>query len=316
MTSLKIFEDNNHIFYVSSRGHNGTTWLSRSLSLHPDIVCWHGTRSIPPKASNKNEETLSPHEFAKGLAACNSSCQHSKIFGAVHGFWGIDMKIPIEMENGAFLYLVRNPLNAINSNFVFKMKNIFSNITSQDDIKNLMLDLGLNEIDFEFKNDPNKEKKKSISPGDLLPDVSTNIKLNEEQFLVLRQFMISVVEIVFYDYFNISAAGIDKMIKFEEMVSSTEYFEKNVIKKINSDIECSKEYLEIVFNQGVINQHSGQSYDVEQIRKKWLSFQNKIFDFVCFEGIYPIADAYSRAQYSIIPFSLETYIDKNFATLA
>ena len=59
--------------------------------------------------------------------------------------------------------------------------------------------------------------------------------------------MISVVEIVFYDYFNISAAGIDKMIKFEEMVSSTEYFEKNVIKKINSNIECSKEYLEIVF---------------------------------------------------------------------
>ena len=101
----------------------------------------------------------------------------------------------------------------------------------------------------------------------------------------------------------------------KEMVSSTEYFEKNVIKKINSDIECSKEYLEIVFNQGVINQHSGQSYDVEQIRKKWLSFQNKIFDFVCFEGMHPIADAYSRAQYSISPFSLETYIDENLATL-
>ena len=83
---MKTFKDNNHIFYVSSRGHNGTTWLSRSLSLHPDIICWHGTRSIPPKGSNNNEESLSPHEFANGLAACNSSCQNSKIFGAVHGF--------------------------------------------------------------------------------------------------------------------------------------------------------------------------------------------------------------------------------------
>ena len=43
--------------------------------------------------------------------------------------------------------------------------------------------------------------------------------------------MISVVGIVFYDFFNISVAGLDKMIKFEEMVSSTEYFEKKCNKE-------------------------------------------------------------------------------------
>ena len=91
---------------------------------------------------------------------------------------------------------------------------------------------------------------------------------------------------------------------------------KNVIKKINPNIEYSKDYLEIIFNQGVINQHSGQTYDVIQIREKWLPFQNKIFDFVCFEGIFPISNAYSDAQYRISPFSTEYNITENLPAIA
>ena len=57
------------MFYISSQGHSGTGWLAKSLNKHPEVVCWHGTRSIPPYDAGDigpdgmPVKILSPNEF-------------------------------------------------------------------------------------------------------------------------------------------------------------------------------------------------------------------------------------------------------------
>ena len=106
------------------------------------------------------------------------------------------------------------------------------------------------------------------------------------------------------------------MIRFEQMVISKEYFRENIFSKINRSIECSNKFLDEVFNQEAINQHSGKSYSVEHQRNRWLPFQNKIFDSVTFAGFLPIANAYSNAQYRIFPFSTEYNINDDLVAIA
>ena len=53
------------MFYISSRGHSATSWLANQISKHHKVVCWHGTRSIPPYSLGIND--LSPKDFVKGL---------------------------------------------------------------------------------------------------------------------------------------------------------------------------------------------------------------------------------------------------------
>mgnify|MGYP001464420666 CR=1 FL=1 len=49
------------MFYISAIGHSASLWLSTALTTHPDIVCWHGNRSIPPYDSGSND--LSEEDF-------------------------------------------------------------------------------------------------------------------------------------------------------------------------------------------------------------------------------------------------------------
>ena len=51
--------------FILSRGHSATTWVSKQISKHNKVVCWHGTRSIPPAVVGIND--ISPEDFVKGL---------------------------------------------------------------------------------------------------------------------------------------------------------------------------------------------------------------------------------------------------------
>jgi hypothetical protein len=104
------------MFYISSQGHSATGWLATVLSMHPQIVCWHGTRSIPPYQSGKND--IPAKEFVEGLVKCEEGCFGQKVFGACHGYYGIRLKSFVEENNGIFLGIVRNPIKRINSIFL------------------------------------------------------------------------------------------------------------------------------------------------------------------------------------------------------
>ncbi len=102
------------MFYISSRGHSATGWLAKQISKHNKVVCWHGTRSIPPTDPGIND--LSPKDFVKGLKILERQ-RDERIYGAVHGFHGVKIKKEIEEEGGKFAGIFRDPVSKISSFF-------------------------------------------------------------------------------------------------------------------------------------------------------------------------------------------------------
>ncbi len=72
-------------FYISSRGHSATVWLTADFSKHPEIVCFHGTRTILPKGSGTVPD-MTPEQFIDTLLTYSES-SYGKTFGAIHGFY-------------------------------------------------------------------------------------------------------------------------------------------------------------------------------------------------------------------------------------
>ena len=102
-------------FYISSYGGSATAWIAKSLSLHPEIVCFHGTRNIPPRSNNLSQPEMTPDEFMDGLLTCRKSVMLSKFFGAIHGFYGTIAYESVTKRNGAFASIFRNPVKRIHS---------------------------------------------------------------------------------------------------------------------------------------------------------------------------------------------------------
>ena len=95
------------MFYISSRGHSATGWLAKQISKHNKVVCWHGTRSIPPSDPGVND--LSPSDFIKGLKILEDQ-RDERIYGAVHGFHGVSIKNEIELSKYLQKNLIRNEI--------------------------------------------------------------------------------------------------------------------------------------------------------------------------------------------------------------
>ena len=95
------------MFYISTQGHSASGWLSKALNMNPKIVCWHGTRTIPPFEPNEGIEEFTPEKFVKGLFECKKNVQETKQFGAIHGFYGVAIKDEIERYNGKFFAILK-----------------------------------------------------------------------------------------------------------------------------------------------------------------------------------------------------------------
>lgn len=104
------------MFYISTFGGSASSWLALSLSLHPEVVCFHGSKSWPP-APPGTVPDLDPVSFAAGLRHMFGTCRGMKVFGAIHGFNGLEAKEAIEAEGGAFTALIRHPIMRIDSLF-------------------------------------------------------------------------------------------------------------------------------------------------------------------------------------------------------
>jgi hypothetical protein len=114
------------IFYLSSQGHAATKWISDAFSLHPNVVSFHGIRTIPPVLCTEKFDfhgvqlqeltggsPLVAETLAKSLHQC---AKHSgKVFGAVHTVWGLHCKDPIENLGGNFGGIIRHPIMQFHS---------------------------------------------------------------------------------------------------------------------------------------------------------------------------------------------------------
>lgn len=103
------------MFYITSQGHSASSWLSNILNQTPKIVCFHGTRSIPPFDNGIND--LSEKDFTKALLQMNLNTFSQKIFGACHGFYGNSMRNFTLGNKGPYFAILRNPILRVESIF-------------------------------------------------------------------------------------------------------------------------------------------------------------------------------------------------------
>lgn len=114
------------IFYLSSQGHAATKWISDAFSLHPNVVSFHGIRSMPPVTIFEEYDHFgvalhqlsgNSHEVADNLARGLYQCaKHSdRVFGAAHTIWGMHCRKPFEELGGKFGGIVRHPIMQFHS---------------------------------------------------------------------------------------------------------------------------------------------------------------------------------------------------------
>ncbi len=112
------------MFYISSTGHQGTAFLAKTLSSHQNIVCWHGSKTVPP--SRFSEHEMDPEEYVKSLSFCELGCFNKKIFGGIHGYHGTRLLNILNKYNGKFFACLRDPVKKTNSMFESYLTNYLS----------------------------------------------------------------------------------------------------------------------------------------------------------------------------------------------
>ena len=119
------------MFYISSQGHSASSWLSNILNQTPRIVCFHGTRSIPPYDNGIND--LNEKEFTNALLQMSHNTFSQKIFGACHGFYGNSMRHITLSNEGPYFAIIRNPILRVESIFNTFLPHYIAN--EDDDVK-------------------------------------------------------------------------------------------------------------------------------------------------------------------------------------
>lgn len=254
------------MFYISSRGHSATSWLANQISKHQKVVCWHGTRSIPPNSLGIND--LSPKNFVKGLNTLEQQSD-KRIYGAVHGFHGISIKNEIEEEGGKFAGIFRDPVSKISSFFHAYLWSRLSNGILPEDYKGpteeLYKKISNEKIvqRFELLKIKTQKKKNIIDKiSDYLkyknqqikhykslkqkikPKVSEKMIISQDNSKILSELFFNICQQTFkYDFEIFKNCTSDQIIMMEKMVSDKDYYKNSVwnylIPELKNDAELN-----------------------------------------------------------------------------
>jgi hypothetical protein len=104
------------MFYILTCGSTGSVWVARALSRHPDIVCFHGIKTLPHAPGN-DPSTSQARQFVGELAHLYRMCHGDKVFGSIHGFAVNEILPEIAGAEGAFAAMIRHPITRLDSLF-------------------------------------------------------------------------------------------------------------------------------------------------------------------------------------------------------
>ena len=248
------------LFYISSRGSSATAWIAKVLSMHPKLVCFHGTRSVPPTESGIND--LSPEGFSDALITCTKSCQGQKVFGAVHGFYGISAKQAVEARGGTFSAIIRHPVKRIHSQF------------SDNFEKGLFLADGQEKKDFLHAHSKKLvETDKSHYYEDIVEKkyhhVSNRMENGNVVLSPVESLFFSICEqMISCDVVCMEEAGKKANFRMEDITLSPENFESFFRYVTANTIEPSGAYLDDVFSSKKVNRHV-KKMDADDIYQSW-----------------------------------------------
>jgi hypothetical protein len=269
------------MFYISTVGSTASLWLARVLSLHPDLACFHGARSI--SAAHHEPPRHEPHRFAQELSRLYLLADGSKYFGAVHGFVSSSIKPEIDAVHGGFAAMCRHPITRVNSLLHREAQHVQSSEP-----------LTVAEVFRIFR-------FYSIDKT----DAAEADRLRDCDFYVATFFSLCHATIS-EDMWNFNNLHERQLFRYEKLTSDPRYFRlcfehlvagcrayrthvawrpagsrlkqsaEDADIQRNSDwqpavppAECSDEYLAVVFNQGVINEKASDPRSAAEIFANW-----------------------------------------------
>ncbi|MEX2615147.1 MAG: hypothetical protein WD767_03535 [Alphaproteobacteria bacterium] len=187
------------MFYVSTWGGTASGWFARAMSLHPEVVCFQGTRSIPPYPAGIMPD-MEPDAFAEGLHQLWGTSRHTKIFGATNGFHGLAMKTAIEERNGTFASAVRHPIMRIHGLYCHYATTVTDARLEGPDVYR-----------------PFREDMSEFAELELV-DQTFRLKPFSREFLMMASPTVK------YDMIAIRNLPLENIIRFEELTRNREYF--------------------------------------------------------------------------------------------
>lgn len=240
------------LFYISSRGASATGWLAQALSRHPKLVCFHGTRSMPPEIAGSGKE-LTPDEFMDSLITCSQACQGEKIFGAIHGYYGTSAQKAVESRGGTFSHVIRHPVQRLHSIF---SSAYYGDVLDKEEISH---------------------QKKHYAKINVYNEIIHHRKDCWHDRVQVDGFALSEVEGMFAGYFInilnndlicIVEAGKEANFKMEEIVVSPECFERAFYFITDGSLKIEPSYIDEVFSLMPSNKHT-ENASTDQIIDMW-----------------------------------------------
>ena len=300
------------MFYIVSRGSTATHWLSKSLSKHPDLVCFNSSRSFPPVEpgkgypSNKKtwiKDNLEASRYLESLQLCERATHGSKIFGAIHGYHNIEMKELVEQMGGKFKYMVRHPLAQVHSLFIKNCYNQFKKINKV--IENKDLDAYMLEKLKDYKAQKKHFRSQEYKPNILRKYISnenflqlkkiknlTIDKLNifnknnldyknaDEMKLFTDIFSRTACSVLYAQYLYWQKWGVKEAIKMEDLIKNKDSL-RNLILDISPGIKISEEYLQSIYStvKEKVNTHRDKIIADDKIFDQFPDCLKEIFIF-------------------------------------
>ena len=278
-------------FYISSFGGTATLWINEVLNAHPEIVSFHGTRSIPPHGSGTND--LSPEAFTQGLNLLMTKSSHSKLFGAIHGFYGATLYPSIQAVGGAFCAVTRNPIKRINSLFNHHYKKtVGTGENGWDKRKTVYQDM----VDKKF--------------DAIAFDAQNQVKTSA----VVEYFMWICEGTLGNDILLFDILGLEYTFKMEKLVTDRDYF-ANLLSVIGQDnLTISDKYLDKVFTTAETHKHAHVEQSEQDIFDSWPDILKLIYKNN-FAKLNPskVASVYEALDYEVVDNQQDTFeVEHNY----
>ena len=276
------------MFYILTCGSTASVWLARALCRHPDIVCFHGFKSIvriPDPAESQ------ARQFVRDLAHLYRMSHGEQIFGAIHGFGVTEILPEIAAVEGFFAAMMRHPITRLDS--LFHRASLYIGTLPPDDI-------------FGPLREPDALPE-SADYTRLFHDLCANM-MTEDTFILERMDRRDIFQyekiILDPEYFRACferlAEGCRRAMDKNDAARRSDYSWATFPTAVR--LECTQPYLDDVFEMSKVNQKRSGTRSVEEIVSTWPDLFKTIFvRQLERQGGQAAVDRYAKYGYKLPP---------------
>jgi hypothetical protein len=264
------------MFYILTCGSTGSVWVARALSRHPDIVCFHGLKTLPLAPGNDPSKSQA-RQFVGELAHLYRMSHGDKIFGAIHGFAVAEILPEIAAVGGAFAAMIRHPITRLDS--LFHREAHYMGALQPDDVYR---SFGENQRYLDDIPSDQSAARPALSDYARKFEELCNSVMIEDTFILERMERRDVFQyekiVLDREYFRACferlAEGCRHAVTHNDAMrldSSWEGFSPAV------RLECTQAYLDAVFAMGPVNIKRSGKRSIDDILAIWPDLFKAIF---------------------------------------